>query len=57
MTPAGNVRDAIDHALRGAVTHDKHLRPGNALVHVPLDERIANRIVDRGQSPTSFLRT
>lgn len=41
----------------GLITHeDKHLRPGNHLVHVALDERIANRARDSCQLPEKLQR-
>jgi hypothetical protein len=39
-------RDTSEDA-QGLIRHeDKHLRPSNELLHVPLDERIANRATD-----------
>jgi hypothetical protein len=48
-------RDTSEDA-QGLIRHeDKHLRPGNELVHVALDERIANRATDACQAARLLL--
>jgi hypothetical protein len=50
-------RDASEDA-HGLIRHeDKHLRPGNGLVHVALDERIANRARDSWERRPGFCLT
>jgi hypothetical protein len=49
-------RNAAEDA-HGLIRHeDKHLRAGNHLVHVALDERIANRAVDSCRLPEKLQR-
>jgi hypothetical protein len=47
--------DTSEDAHGFIAQHDKHLRPGNELVHVPLDERIANRATDSCQAARFLL--
>jgi hypothetical protein len=50
-------RSAADDA-HGLIRHeDKHLRPGNELVHVALDERVANRARDSWTRQPGFCLT